>query len=106
MRATTHQINACWPPGVACRVASTPPARASAVQNVPAPRLAEIPPRSSIPAAAPCSFHPMIESEGKTEAELEALVHAAIVSKLPPDHLPVAAADEPTATKEVVSASA
>ena len=48
----------------------------------------------------------MIESEGKTEAELEALVHAAIVSKLPPDHLPVAAADEPTATKEVVSASA
>jgi len=51
-------------------------------------------------------FHPMIESEGKTEAELEALVHAAIVSKLPPDHLPVAAADEPTATKEVVSASA
>lgn len=37
------------------------------------------------------SFHPMIESEGKTEQELQELVRAAIVSKLPPSHLP----DEP-----------
>ena len=31
----------------------------------------------------------MIESVGKTEAELEELVRTAIASKLPPDHLPL-----------------
>lgn len=33
-------------------------------------------------------FHPMVESKGRTEEELQALVRKAIVSKLPAHHLP------------------
>merc|ERR1719231_239900 len=36
-------------------------------------------------------FHPMISSDDKTEKELEEAVRAAIVSKLPRDHLPLEA---------------
>mmetsp|Transcript_37760 Transcript_37760/g.70755 ORF Transcript_37760/g.70755 Transcript_37760/m.70755 type:complete len:400 (-) Transcript_37760:87-1286(-) len=33
-------------------------------------------------------FHPMVETKGRTEEELQKLVREAIVSKLPADHLP------------------
>lgn len=39
-------------------------------------------------------FHPLISTDGKTEAELEELVRAAIVSRLPPSHLPLPEDDE------------
>lgn len=38
-------------------------------------------------------FHPMIDPEGKTEAELEELVRTAIASKLGPDQLPLTDGD-------------
>lgn len=44
-------------------------------------------------------FHPKIEVEGKTEAELEELVRTAIASKLPADHLPVPAEAPPADEK-------
>ena len=37
-------------------------------------------------------FHPMIETDGKKESELEELVRSAIESKLGPDQMPLPAA--------------
>jgi len=43
-------------------------------------------------------FHAPIASKGRTEAQLEALVREAIVSKLPAHHLPLRGADDDDAT--------
>jgi hypothetical protein len=49
-------------------------------------------------------FHPPIPSVGKTEKELEVLVRAAIISKLPPYQLPDVA-EEANAESEMAGSA-